>query len=94
MKNIIKVHLSAQDQAAFDDLLNKMETLLNGKFVALDENERQQYGSINEKNKLFVNKVRDYHANSPAMSSPDVDWDEFEADYQSRVFMESTLRTA
>lgn len=89
MKNIISVHLSQADRDAFDNLLDQMELLLKDKLVALDENERKQYGSINEQNKLLVNKVRDYRVNNPAMSSPDVDWTEFEADYQSRVFMES-----
>jgi len=26
------------------------------------------------------------------MSSPDIDWDEFEADYQARAFLESYIR--
>ena len=45
--------------------------------------------SVNEQNKLLVNKVRDYQQSSPAMSSPDVDWTEFESDFQARAFLES-----
>jgi hypothetical protein len=57
--------------------------------TALSEEERVKYGSINEQNKLLVNKVRAYRQNQPNMSTPDVDWDEFESDYQTRAFLES-----
>ncbi len=44
-----------------------------------------------KKNKLFVNKVWDYRQHSSVLSSPDVDWEEFEKDYNARVFTESLL---
>ena len=48
-----------------------------------------RFGSINEQNKLLVNKVRDYQQTTPAMSSPDVNWVEVESDFQARAFLES-----
>ena len=89
MKNMIRTHLTAAEQTTIDNLITQLETALEGKLAALGEDERRQYGSINEQNKLLVNKVRDYSKNSPAMSAPEVDWTEFEADYQSRQFLES-----
>ncbi len=41
------------------------------------------------KTNFFVNKVRDYKANQPQLSAGDVNWDEFENDYQARVFLET-----
>ena len=84
MKNMIRTHLTAAERQAIEDLVAQIEDKLAGKTVVLTEEERKQYGAINEQNKLFVNKVRDYRQSNPAMSAPDVDWDEFELDYQSR----------
>jgi len=89
MKNIIETQLTQSDRDHFDDLIGQVEALLAGKLSALTEEERVKYGSINEQNKLLVNKVRDYRQTSPAMSSPDVDWTEFESDFQARGFLES-----
>lgn len=89
MKNMIVTKLAAADKTAIDGLITQLEAALAGNLTALTEEERVKYGSINEQNKLLVNKVRDYQQSSPAMSSPDVDWVEFESDYQSRAFLES-----
>lgn len=89
MKNIIKTQFTPPERVAFKDLVSQMEAAVEGKLSALTEEERSRYGSINEQNKLFVNKTRDFHENSPAMSSPDVNWDEFNADYDARLFLES-----
>ena len=51
----------------------------------LTPEERQRFGSINEQNKLLVGKVRDYNQQQPALSSPDVNWTDFEASWRSRT---------
>jgi hypothetical protein len=50
--------------------------------------ERGRYGFIQEQNKLLVNKVRDYRANAPQLSSRRVDWTEYQSDYDMRAFYE------
>lgn len=89
MKNLIETQMSVAEMTAIDDLITQLETALKGKLTALTEVERVKFGSINEQNKLFVNKVLDYRKNSPALSSPDVDWVEFDSDYEARTFLES-----
>jgi hypothetical protein len=89
MKNLIQTQLSQTDRDKIDQIIQQLETELNGKTVALTEEERSRYGSINEQNKLLVNKTREYRQNSPELSSSDVDWDEFEADYGARQFLET-----
>ncbi len=91
MKNIIESKFTEAEINTIKDLISQLETAFAGKFVALTDEERVLYGSVNEQNKLFVNKVRDYHQNLPAMSSPDVDWEAFESDYNSRNFLEGQL---
>jgi len=89
MKNIIETLLTQTDRDKIDEFITNLEAQFAGKLSALTEEERVRYGSINEQNKLLVNKVRDYQQTSPALSSPDVDWTEFESDFQARAFLES-----
>ncbi|HEY0429919.1 MAG TPA: hypothetical protein VGC76_19200 [Pyrinomonadaceae bacterium] len=89
MRDKIKNLLTQTDRDEIDNHISQIEAILSGKLVALDEKERVKYGRINEKNKLLVNKVRDYHQHSPNTSSPDVDWGEFESDYRARQFLET-----
>ena len=89
MKNIIETLLTQDDRAKIDLAITQLETQLAGKMSALTEEERVKYGSINEQNKLLVNKVRDYQQTSPALSSPDVNWAEFEADFEARAFLDT-----
>lgn len=89
MKNIIETLLTQDDRAKIDLAITQLETQIAGKMSALTEEERVKYGSINEQNKLLVNKVRDYQQTSPALSSPDVNWAEFEADFEARAFLDT-----
>ncbi|PZF74008.1 hypothetical protein [Taibaiella soli] len=72
------------------------KTLVSNRIINhLTPPERQQYGSINEQNKLLVNKVYDYHVANPAYSSPDVNWDLFDRNLTARnglAAIESKLR--
>jgi hypothetical protein len=86
-------HYTAEDKMLVRDLLVKIENILEPRFGNLNDEERGKYGSINEKNKLIVNKVRDYLQNERELCSTDVDWDEFELDYQDRVFLKATMLT-
>lgn len=53
--------------------------------------ERLQYGSVNEQNKLIINKAKDYRESEPSKSSPDVDWTEFMNDHESRRFKANVI---
>lgn len=87
--DLIQKHVSEADAKAVDEAIEVIEAILADKVVNLSTEERQRYGSIKEKNKLVVNKAWDYHTAQPDLSSPDVDWVEFEADYKDRVFFET-----
>jgi len=54
--------------------MNAIKAILAPKFVNLEPEDRQKFGSINEKNKLVINKVKDYRDNMPSLSNPDIDW--------------------
>lgn len=88
-QDVIQKHFTAPEKTNFDSLMNQLEALLQPKLQNLDEDENQKYGVIDEKKKLLVDKDRDYRNTQPALSSPDVDWAEFELDYGDRKFLET-----
>ena len=89
MKNIIKTLLTGEERAQLLDLAAQMEGILAGKMVTLNDEGRRRFKSVRENNKLLINKVRDFRRSEPAKSSPDIDWEEFEDDYQARLFYEA-----
>lgn len=89
INNLNNSHLTEAQITQIHDSLTDLENALAMLTVTLTPEERQTYGSVNEQNKLFVNKVRDYRKTSPGLAVPDLDWVEFEKDYQSRELMES-----
>ena len=91
INNLNNTHLTAAQQTEINTALAALEAALSTLSVTLTAEERRIYGSVNEQNKLLVNKVWDYRNSSPGLSVPDMDWAEFENDYNSRLFFENTL---
>lgn len=91
LNNLISLHLTAAEVTTIMNALNTIESTLLPKCRNLNPEERQSLGSIKENNKLLVNKVRDYRNTQPNLSSPDVDWVEYEADWQDRYQMETIV---
>ena len=84
-------HFTTEEITAIQNALNTLQTALTPKLANLTADERQQYGSIKEQNKLIVNKVKDYRENQPNLSSADIDWNEFLEDYNSRSFLQASI---
>lgn len=91
LNNLGRLHLTAAQKTAIDGALSTIETNLLAVTQNLSSEERQRFGSINETNKLFVNKDREYYTTQPSLASADVDWVEFEADFQDRTFADTRL---
>ena len=58
--NLNNKHLTAEQLVAAQDALTNLESALVDIDFNLTSEDRQKYGSINEQNKLIVNKVNDY----------------------------------
>jgi hypothetical protein len=84
-------HFTEADKTAVGTALTALETSLLNKTANLDAAERKQYGSVNEQNKLIINKVKDYYETQPGLSSPDIDWAEFSDDFDTRSFIQSVI---
>lgn len=91
LTNLNNTHLSAAEVAAAKEALAGLEAALKRINLSLTAEDRQRYGSVNEQNKLFVNKVFDYHQSQPQLGTVQVDWEEFENDYNSRQNLEALI---
>lgn len=89
--NLNNVHLTAAQITAIDTAITSLETALASVATDLTPEERQQYGSINEQNKLLVNKVKDYRDGQPTLSDATIAWPEFKADHASRLYKETVM---
>ena len=70
-------------------LLNEV---LEGKAVNLSPEERRQYGSIADRNKLLVDKAKFYMEKAPHTLPRTIDKAEFDRDYAARTQIETPLR--
>jgi len=91
IENLGRKHFTPAQITAMDEALLSIESILATVSQNLSNEERQRYGSINEQNKLFADKIMDYYKVSPQLCSPDVDWVEFEADYNTRKFADTRM---
>jgi hypothetical protein len=89
--NLNNIHLTAAQATSATTALAALETALSVVNVNLSAEDRQRYGSINEQNKLLVNKIMDYHNNQPELETPHVNWTEYANDYTSRNNMENMI---
>ena len=89
--NLNNTHLTPVQATTATTALAALETALAVVNINLSAEDRQRYGSINEQNKLLVNKTMDYHNSQSALQTPHVNWAEFANDYTSRGNMESMI---
>ncbi|MDO4225172.1 MAG: hypothetical protein Q4C75_04710 [Bergeyella zoohelcum] len=88
INNLNNSHLTAEQITAINQALTTLETAMNGLNVNLTAEDRHRYGRVNEQNKLFINKVNDFATAQPELRVPDVDWAEFQKDFNSRTTLE------
>lgn len=91
LTNLNNVHLTEAQLTAAQDALTNLETALQDLNINLTPEDRQRYGSINEQNKLLVNKVHDFNRTQNTLSAPEVDWAEFDKDFTSRQNYEGMI---
>jgi hypothetical protein len=84
-------HFTVIEKTAVNTALASIELAISLKVANLSATERQQYGSVNEQNKLIINKVKSFHDTQPTLSSPDVDWVEFNNDFDTREFLQTAM---
>ena len=91
MKNLNAPHISDTERQVILAVFDQLLTLLTPKFCQLSAEERQRYGSVNEQNKLLINKVFEFKRSQPNLSAPEIDWNKFEADHNDRGFLSQII---
>lgn len=91
IENLGKNHFTDEQILVVDDAFTTIMSTVLGMTENLTSIERRNLGKVGEKNKLIINKVKDYHDTQPNLQSPDVDWEEFEKDYADRRIAEGML---
>ena len=91
ISNLNNVHLTAAQQQAINNAFTALEQAMAPLTVNLTPEDRKKYGRINEQNKLIVDKVQNFYTDSPQLARPDVNWPEFQNDYNSRRVMEKFI---
>ena len=91
LKDLIQNQLTGADLDKINADISDIESVIKNKTVNLTPEERQKYGSINEQNKLLVNKVNDFHLSQPQFDTAKVDWPEFENDLSIRSALEKII---
>jgi hypothetical protein len=92
LDNLISLSFTAEELTKLDQALQTIDTVLSGKTINLTPEERQQYGSIAEQNKLFVNKAKIYMEQYPQYVPNFLDKVEFDKDYLGREQVEQRLQ--
>jgi hypothetical protein len=89
--NLGKKHFTEEQKTAINTALTHLFELTNELAINLTPKERSRYGKVGEKGKLLIDKIRSLKESQPELTSPEIDWDEFEKDYQDRQFSSSVL---
>ncbi len=92
LENLIQVTFTDEELTQIDTALQTIETVLKGKTVKLSAEERRQYGSIAEQNKLFVNKTKEFMEQYSQYVPSFLDKEEFDRDFKARSQVELRLQ--
>jgi len=91
IENLARNHFSEAEKQQLDEAVQTILSIISPHTYNLNAKERSQYGKVGEQKKLLINKVRHFQQSQPNLASPDVNWEEFEADYQTRTYAENKL---
>lgn len=88
LENLISIEFTQEELTNLDAHLDGIQQILAGKTVNLTPDQRRQYGSIGNQNKLIVDKAKTYMEQYPNWIPSFLDKVEFDKDYAARLQME------
>lgn len=92
LDNLISLSFTEEELTQLQSAIDSINQVLQGKVVNLTPDERSQYGSIADRNKILVDKCKDYMDQDPDTIPRTLDKTEFDADYIARKQVEMPLR--
>jgi hypothetical protein len=87
--NLSTVTFSTAEKNKMNAAIADQKEVMKGKSNNLSGEEKQLYGSINEQNKLVVQKILQYLNSTPEVLPQHVDKPELERDFESRTVLEA-----
>lgn len=85
--NLNSDHFTEEERNVIEKNWDSIMNIMRAKARNLSPDERSKYGSVNEENKLVVQKVLEYHRNQPHLDCPEVDYKELQDDWDDRMFL-------
>ena len=92
LDNLISVSFTDEELTKISTAIEQINTILKGKAINLTPEDRRQYGSIADRNKLLVDKAKFYMEKAPHTVPKTIDKAEFDHDYAARGQVETPLR--
>ena len=92
LDNLISVSFTDEELTKISTAIEQINTILKGKAINLTPEDRRQYGSIADRNKLLVDKAKFYMEKAPTTVPKTIDKAEFDRDYAARGQVETPLR--
>lgn len=92
LDNLISVSFTDEELTKISAAIEQINTILKGKAINLTPEDRRQYGSIADRNKLLVDKAKFYMEKAPTTVPKTIDKAEFDRDYAARGQVEAPLR--
>ena len=89
--DLIHVDLQPEELTTCKDSIKAINDVISKIAPSLTNEERKNYGSINDSNKLFVNKTKLLMEKHPNLVPTFVNMVEFNSDYNARVEIEKLL---
>ncbi len=84
LDNLISVNFTQEEVETINQAIRSINEVLEGKVVNLTSEERQQYGSIADRNRVLVDKCKNYMEQAPETLPRTIDKAEFDRDYEAR----------
>ncbi len=92
LDNLISVSFTSEELTKISAAIEQINTVLKDKAINLTPEDRRQYGSIADRNKLLVDKAKFYMEKAPTTVPKTIDKAEFDRDYAARGQVEGPLR--
>ncbi|MEW7292965.1 hypothetical protein [Aquimarina sp. 2304DJ70-9] len=89
LENLISIDFKKEELKELDHHMTGIQNIFKGKTVNITPEQRRQYGSIGNHNKLIVDKAKNYMEQHPDWIPRFLDKEEFDRDHKTREQVES-----
>ncbi len=91
LDNLISVTFTDSEVRTIENAIKTINRVLENKVINLTPDERRQYGSIADRNRILVDKCKDYMEQDPETIPRVIDKAEFDRDYKARQQLQKPL---